>query len=118
MCIWEVESRFVLAKTEWLSPLLDVDLGEALRLLSALQWVCDFMLVNADFEMDSNVMVDNIYGRTLDDSNFVSIINDCRHLFSSDLETSVVRFIMKQINEVAHSLAWVTLCHASFRIFV
>jgi len=30
-----------LAKTEWLSALLDVGLRESLRLLSALQWIHD-----------------------------------------------------------------------------
>jgi len=28
----------VVAKTEWMSPILDVDLGEALGLLSAMYW--------------------------------------------------------------------------------
>jgi len=41
MCIRDEKGRFVLAKTEWLAPLLDVDLGEALGLLSALGWVRD-----------------------------------------------------------------------------
>lgn len=34
MCIRDDKGRFVLAKIEWLTPLLDVDLGEALGLLS------------------------------------------------------------------------------------
>jgi hypothetical protein len=41
MCIRDEKGRFVLAKTEWLAPLLDVDLGEALGLLSVLRWVRD-----------------------------------------------------------------------------
>jgi len=36
VCIQDDESRFVLAKTEWMSPLLEVDLGEALGLLLAM----------------------------------------------------------------------------------
>jgi hypothetical protein len=41
MCIRDDEGRFVIAKTERLIPLLDVDLGETLGLLSALYWMCD-----------------------------------------------------------------------------
>src|SRR4030065_2026083 len=42
MCIRDDKGCFVLAKTEWLSPLLELDLGEALGLLSALHWVRGF----------------------------------------------------------------------------
>jgi ribonuclease HI len=46
-----------LAKTEWLSPVTDVDIGEALGLLSALNWVHDLRLENVDFELDSKNVV-------------------------------------------------------------
>jgi hypothetical protein len=36
MCIRDDPGRFVFAKIEWLSPITDVDIGEALGLLSAL----------------------------------------------------------------------------------
>jgi hypothetical protein len=36
MCIQDDEGCYVLAKTEWMTPLLNVDLGEALGLLSAM----------------------------------------------------------------------------------
>lgn len=39
MYIRDEEGRLVLAKTEWLALLLDMDLGEALDLLSTLRWV-------------------------------------------------------------------------------
>jgi len=64
----------MLTKTGWLSPLLDVGLREALRLLSALQWIHDLQLANVDFEMKSKVVVDRIYGRTFIVSYFTSII--------------------------------------------
>jgi hypothetical protein len=38
MCIRDDEGRYVLAKTEWITLVLDVDMGEALGMLSALQW--------------------------------------------------------------------------------
>jgi len=43
-----------------MAPLLDVDLGEALKLLSALRWVRDLQLGFADFETDSKTVVDNL----------------------------------------------------------
>jgi len=107
-----------LAKTEWMSPLLDVDLGEALGLLSAMYWVRDLQLGIVDFELDSKIVVDSLYGSKSGVSNFSAVINDCRRLLASDLVTSDDRFIRRQANEVAHSFARVTLRHASFHIHI
>jgi len=53
ICIRDEEGDFVLARTEWFSPITDVDTGEALGLLKALEWVRDLQLWNMDFEVDS-----------------------------------------------------------------
>ncbi|KEH30517.1 hypothetical protein MTR_4g073820 [Medicago truncatula] len=53
MCIRDDEDRFVLVKMEL--PSSYVDLGEALGLLSALQWVRALHLNNIDFDMDSKI---------------------------------------------------------------
>jgi len=45
VCIRDYEGRYVLAKTELMTPLIDVDLGEALGLLSAMYWVRDLQLI-------------------------------------------------------------------------
>jgi len=112
------ECRYVLAKTEWMSLLLDVDLGEALGLLSTLYWVRDLQLGIVNFEFDSKTMVDSLYGSKSSVSNFNAVINDCRRLLTSDLVTSDVRFIRRQASEVGHSFAIVALCHASFHIHI
>jgi hypothetical protein len=39
ICIRDVQGRFVLAKTVWTSPNMNVDVGEAKGLLYAIQWV-------------------------------------------------------------------------------
>jgi len=41
VCIRDDEVRYMLAKTEWTTPLLEVELGEALGLLAAMycSWV-------------------------------------------------------------------------------
>ncbi|XP_039685651.1 uncharacterized protein [Medicago truncatula] len=118
VCIRDEEGCFVLAKTEWMTPLLDVELGEALGLLSAMHWVRDLQLGIVDFELDSKSVVDSLYGSTSGVSNFSAIINDCRRLLASDLVTSNVRFIRRQANEFAHSFAIVALRHASFHIHI
>lgn len=41
VCIRDDEGRYVLAKTEWMTPLLDVELGEAVGTLSAMHLVRD-----------------------------------------------------------------------------
>jgi len=97
---------------------LDVDLGEALGLLSAMYWVRDLQLGIVDFELDSKTVVDSLYDNKSGVSNFSAIINDCRRLLAFDLVTFDVRFIRRQTNEVAHNFARVALRHASFHIHI
>jgi len=51
-------------------------LEEALGLM-ACSWVGNLQPVNVNFEMNSKLVVDSVYGCTIDVSNFASIINDC-----------------------------------------
>ncbi|KEH17434.1 hypothetical protein MTR_0015s0120 [Medicago truncatula] len=59
ICIRDDSGTFVLAKTEWISPLCDVHVGETLGLLSALEWVHKLQLRPIDFELDAKRVVDN-----------------------------------------------------------
>jgi len=65
---------------EWLSPMLEVDIGEALGLLTTMQLVRELQLQNMDFEADSKIVVDNIYGKRNGISDFGAIIGKCRQL--------------------------------------
>jgi len=58
-----------------------------------------------------NIFANNPQVITANNTSY--IIKDSRHQQASD-----VRFIRRQANEVAHSLARVAPCHASFRIFI
>jgi len=93
VCIRDDKGRYVLAKTEWMTPLFDVDLGEVLGLLSAMYWVRDLQLGDVDFELDYRTVLDSLYGSKSGVSDFSAVINDCRRLLASDLVTSDVRFI-------------------------
>lgn len=73
----------------------------------------DLQLQNLDFEMDSKLVVDSVYGKRIMNLDFGAIINDCCTLHVFDLVTSDVRFIRRQANEVVHRLA-----RASFHIFI
>ena len=56
-----------------MKPILDVDLGEALGLLFAMQWVRDRYLVNMDFETYSKLVADSIYNNSDGVSDFIAI---------------------------------------------
>lgn len=45
------------------------------------------------YELDSKIVVDDVYGGTNGVSNYNVLINYCRHMLTSDLATSNVRFI-------------------------
>jgi len=112
-CIRDADGNFVAGRTSFLSPLHDVEMGEALGLLQAMQWAKELNMVSMDFETDSKIVADSIY-KGVGASNFMAIIQDCRHLLATDLVNSDVSFIRRQANDVAPSLAREALSHASF----
>jgi hypothetical protein len=61
MCIRDGQGRFVCARTECFEPILDVDVSEALGLLSALRWIDELQLRDMDIEMDCKRVVDGRY---------------------------------------------------------
>ena len=59
MCIKDENGTFVVAKQEFYSPISEVHIGEALRLLSALDWVHNLNLGHVDFQLDSKRVIDS-----------------------------------------------------------
>jgi len=92
-------------------------MGKALGLLQAVQWAKELDMISMDFETDPKIVADNIY-KGVGASDFMAIIQDCRHLLATDLVNSNVSFIRRQANGVAHSLAREALSHASFQLFL
>jgi ribonuclease HI len=118
MCIRDDHGRYVAAKTEWLSPILDVEIGEAMGLLSALKWVDELQLRDIDFEMDCKRVVDCLHSSRTYNSELGDILRDCRFILTTSLVNSHVKFIRRQANEVAHRLAREATSLASFHIFI
>jgi len=105
VCVRDSEGTFVLAKTFTYPCIVSVDVGEALVLHSALQWLSDMQLENVDFETDSKLIVDAFRSDRTDLSEFACIISSCRSLFHNLFSNSRVEFVRRQANGVAHTLA-------------
>jgi hypothetical protein len=93
----------VRAKTEWISPLREVYIGEALDLLSALEWVHVLNFGPIDFELDAKRGVDSFLSTKHDATEFGNIIHSCRTMFRSCYVNSSVEFVRRQANEAAMS---------------
>lgn len=78
---------------------IDVDNGEALGLLFALQWVKNSSLVNVNFKIDSQVVLSKFKSKEVDVSELGDIIQDCKCARSSVFFffNSCVEFVMSSI---------------------
>ena len=72
MCIRDSEGNRVHSETMWFTPMCSVDIGEALGLYHAIQWIHEVQLTNVDFEVDSKRVVD--YFNIITDMIFNEII--------------------------------------------
>ena len=117
MCIRNEEGRFIRAKTMWFSPVCSVDVGEALGLFYAIQWVRELRLQNVDFEVDSKRVAYYFNRSNRDITVFGNIMDSNIHYCLSNLENSHVEFIRRQANAVAHELAKASTSLTSFCIF-
>ena len=105
ICVRDSEGTFVLAKVVSFPCIYSVDVGEALGLHSAMQWLSDMQFDNVDFETDSKITRDAFHSTRDDISEFGWIISSCRPLFNSSFTTSRVEFARRQANAVTHVLA-------------
>jgi len=81
ICIYDDQGEFVMAKTDCFSPLCDADVGEVVRLHTALQWVVDLHYDHVDFVLDSKSVVERFNSNLVDSSELGCIIQACRQLF-------------------------------------
>jgi len=118
ICVRDAEGTFVLAKTFTYSCVYPVDVGEALGLYDALQWMSDMQFDNVDFETDSKLTVDAFLSSRNDLFEFGYIISSCRSLFSNFFSNTRVKFIRRHANTVAHSLAREATLLASHVVYI
>ncbi|GAU49592.1 hypothetical protein TSUD_407630 [Trifolium subterraneum] len=118
ICIRDDQGRFVIARTEWLTPIMEVEVGEAMGLLHALKWVEELQISDMDFEVDCKRVVDSLHSNKNHASDLGAIIIDCRRILATSLTNSHVKFIRRQANEAAHRLAKAAPLLASFHNFI
>lgn len=83
ICLRDESGVFVLAKTISFYGVNSIDIGEALGLYHALQWMSDMQLDNMDFEVDCKNTRDVIYSCREDFSVLGIIITASQSLLSS-----------------------------------
>jgi hypothetical protein len=79
MCIRDDQGIFVFAKTKWLTPIYNVDLGEALRLLYAINWIYELQLKNVNSELDFKNVVTKFYSSKDDMFELDDVIKDYKY---------------------------------------
>ncbi|KAK2364380.1 putative mitochondrial protein [Trifolium repens] len=90
--------------TQWQSTVISTAEGEAWALLLAMKEARHRELDRVQFESDSKVLVDAIYMKRRGNSEFLSIVHDIINFMSYFLNFEV-KFIRRQTNSVAHTLA-------------
>jgi len=103
--IRNVAENFMKSKTLWLSPMCTPEVGEALGLFHAIQWVWELQLTSVDFELDAKKVVDDFHKGDNNVSEFGAILEECKRCCNLYFENSKVEFSRRQANEVAQSLA-------------
>jgi len=93
ICVCDAEGTFVLAKTVTYPCHVQVDVGEALGLHAALQWLSDMQIDNVDFETDSKLTANAFLSTRNDLFEFGCIISSCRSLFRTFFPNSRVEFV-------------------------
>lgn len=104
MCIRDDACDFVLTKASWFSPICDVDIGEAVVFLTALEWTSDLQFDNVDFTLDSKKVVDALRTCVEDGSEFRCILDARRQLFQSRFQIFHVEFNRRQANDITRKL--------------
>jgi hypothetical protein len=67
-----------------------MEMEEVLGLYNVMIWVVDFKLDNIDFTLSSKKIVDYFRERSIDITDFGSIMNVCEQLFNDSLQNSNV----------------------------
>jgi ribonuclease HI len=103
-CLRDHMGRFVMAETTWLNGNYSVIEGEAIAMLEALKAMEQRRISHVIFETDCKSVVDAIQHFRGGNSDFSLLVSHIKNLLDSN-NNFVVKFIKRQANMVAHSLA-------------
>jgi hypothetical protein len=103
-CVRDSLGRFVMAGTTWLEGSCSIIEGEAMALQEALQAMQVRGLSHVLFETDSKSLVDALHHLRGGTSEFSLLVHHINNLLLSNPNFSV-KFIKRQANMVAHTLA-------------
>lgn len=117
ICLRDDSGTFVLAKVMHFDYLYPADVGEALGLFHAIQWMQDMQFNNVEFELDSKVTKDAFHSHHSDNTEFGSIMKACMEMFYVHFTNSRVEFARRQANVAAHVLAREAISLASPTIY-
>ena len=115
-CVRDSRGQFIRAQTKWQRANMTVLEGEAVALLEALHFADANRWDRVVFESDSSTLVQALSSPCQGDSEFYAIVSSIIYQLSlhSNFE---VKFVRRQANMVAHSLARAACSWASHRIF-
>jgi ribonuclease HI len=103
-CIRGSNGQFILAGSNILYEKLNIIEGEALAIREAMCEIIQRGFTQVIFESDSKVVVDAIHSRNVGVSEFCSIISSIQSLLLL-YPNFEVKFVKRQANSVAHTLA-------------
>ncbi|GAU43422.1 hypothetical protein TSUD_334850 [Trifolium subterraneum] len=116
LCFRDINGHFMAGMTQWQQTVISSIEGEAWALLLAMEEARYRGLNRVQFESDSKVLIEAIHMKRRGNSEFLSIVHDILSLMSSSINFEV-KFVRRQANLVAHTLARAANSWASFHRF-
>ncbi|GAU48309.1 hypothetical protein TSUD_324900 [Trifolium subterraneum] len=116
VCFRDNSGQFMAGMTQWKQTVISPVEGEAWALLLAMEEARHRGLDRVQFESDSKVLIEAIHMKRRGNSKFLSIVHYILSIMSSFLNVEV-KFVRRQANSVAHTLARAANSWSSFHRF-
>ncbi|GAU48756.1 hypothetical protein TSUD_185510 [Trifolium subterraneum] len=116
LCFRDNSGHFMAGMTQWQQTVISSVEGEAWALLLTMEEARHRRLNRVQFESDSKILIEAIHMKRRGNSEFLSIVHDILSLMSSFINFEV-KFVRRQANLVAHTLARAANSWASFHRF-
>ncbi|GAU21365.1 hypothetical protein TSUD_189520 [Trifolium subterraneum] len=113
LCFRDNSGHFMAGMTQWQQTVISSVERESWALLLAMEEARHRGLNRVQFESDSKVLIEAIHMKCRGNSEFLSIVHDILSLMSSFINFEV-KFVRRQTNLVAHTLARAANSWASF----